>query len=219
MKKITFILAVIISISLLSINPVNAEKVNSDQIYNNVLRYGKESLNSTATLISPDGKEYTFNVYESNEMQDTSMGNSIMETGNQKLYKDFAVEIQGIGNISEEEWDVSGGVKAWGRLYYDKDGRNILVTRMEGDWRNYDGYPTVLKDQQAFVYCVGQSPDGTIQQTQQILRDVYGDFDFNTRFTKYVDLDEMISSAGGLTKVTIERNSSTWKLNLDLSIY
>lgn len=219
MKRILILALVTISICFTNVYPIHAHEMNNENIYNDVIRNGKESSNSTATLISSEGKEYTLKVYESNEMPDKGKKHATYDNESQKMYKDFAVDIQAISQITDEEWDTTGGVKAWGRVYYDKNGRNVLVTRMEGNWRNEDGYPTVLKNQQAFVYCIGMSSDGTIQQTQQITRDVYGSFDFNTGFKKYVNLNESISYAGGATKVTIERNGKTWQLNLDLAIY
>lgn len=187
-----------------------------------IISLGEKSYKSSATLISPTGIEYSIPVYESEEMID--VGNSITKSNNKinSYYKDFAIDIQGYSYITDENWDSSGGVKAWGRLYFDKSGNNVLVTRLEGNWANYDGYPTVLKNQQALAYCIGElASNGLIDISQQKLVNVSGQFDFNTNFTKYINMKPTVSGAsqaGGSTKVTIERNGSTWQLNLDLSI-
>ncbi len=105
---------------------------------------------------------------------------------------------------TNESWLDNNSVKLWGRFFYERSGNYVLVTRVTGNWRNYETNRQYISFQSAQASCCNEY---NVQQINQWYPS--GGFTYDTSFTEYINLNTapMMLRVGLFQSLTIERYS------------
>lgn len=84
--------------------------------------------------------------------------------------------------FSDELWDSSSTVKAWGRIYYDKTSNKVRITKVTGNWKNTQPNRFSLKNHYVVASCTS-SGNGVQGQRREWRPN--GGFTYNTGFRDF----------------------------------
>lgn len=129
-----------------------------------------------------------------------------------------SAELRYTSNLTDESWDSSGGVKAWGRVTYDMYQGTVRIDKVEGDWRNYDSPGTTLSNYTVIAACNGEDARTGNYVRQRIEKPVIPYFTEYTNFSSYIRPEINGAMAGASTVVNIRRGNNSWLLFLKLNV-
>lgn len=178
---------------------------------------------NVAVLTADTGEEQSFEIKtETVAISEQSFGIAMSDdmVNNTVYCKEFSVNIPAkafgyTSQMTDEAWDKSGGVKAWGRVYFEKSGDTMLVTGMEGNWRVNDGGVS-LYNHKAIMGTSGEGEYSNRWITQRIEVPVSAPFNIQSGFNEPVRTNITGALVGGTTMVDISRGNSHWNLILPL---
>lgn len=82
---------------------------------------------------------------------------------------------------TDESWLNDSSVKLWGRFFYERNGNTVLVTRVTGNWRNYESGRQYISFQSAQASCCDEYVMWQVTDYSP-----NGGFTYDTGYTNYV---------------------------------
>lgn len=114
---------------------------------------------------------------------------------------------------TDESWLSSGSVKLWGRFYYERNLNEVLVTRVTGNWANYEAGRQYISFQSAQASCCDE-----YNMWQVTDYSPNGGFTYDTGYTDYASTIETMMTRIGLAQhLEIQRYAGDG--TYDLSLY
>ncbi len=168
-----------------------------------------------ATLISPTGEKSIVKMFSyQTEPKYNINGDSQGEKSQTYVVslEDQYIYPLSSGNQSREEWDETGGIRAYLTIYYtvshsSGQGDGYLLTRVKGGWERADTSLSLTNKEVLYTCKEGINPDQYEEKYPSGLT-----FSYSTGFTEPAHEQAFDATCGATSMIDISRSSGKWSL-------